>query len=750
MLRHSSPAVARTVQRHALAPPKRHVSQSNDIQKEHLLKPQHLPLTRLAGVLLACFAAQPALAIVTYPGDPGTLGNPGSWRTAEFNRDWGLLSMGAEFAYARGYSGDGIRVGLVDSGYFDAHPQLPASRYSGVTVGGIPAAYNPAYNDSHGTHVSGTVAGGRDGSIGGANNVHGVAFNASVVMGNTHKTDGVLYGIPQTTQTAAQTIENAYVADVYRAVNASNVRIIGTSFGSQPNTEQYQTLLPTTGTGLTGRAGLYGAWAYLSNQSGTQSTWFDGALDAAATGTIIAFSAGNGGYANPSPRAAAAYFRPELEANWLGVTSIRQVLTVNGVSVGQSLNPDGSVNVPGAQLYNQCGVAKWSCLSAPGNAINSSTVTVTGGVPTATYGSSSGTSMAQPHATGAIAVMMERFSYMTNEQILVVAKTTAIQNGTVNNALGVAIPNPTAGQLVVAPDDRNGWGTISLRYAMDGPAQFMGKFAVNTQGQNDTWANNISDVAIRLRKGEDDAEATAWAARKIEMGWTNGLPANATSDERTEYETGVAREAARATRVYNGSLSKAGAGTLVLTGLNTYTGGTEVLGGTLVGRSAAAFGTGNVTVLGGRLAGATTVLGDLRNEAGTVGPGEDGVFGTLAVAGSFTQLAGGTLDFDIGSGGSGDSLSLAGSAVFGGTVDVSFVDGVTAAGVYTLISANHYSGRFGALLVSGLGDGLTASLVYSAGGVSLSVTAVPEPETYAMLLAGLGIVGWMSRRRQRG
>ena len=29
-----------------------------------------------------------------------------------------------------------------------------------------------------------------------------------------------------------------------------------------------------------------------------------------------------------------------------------------------------------------------------------------------------------------------------------------------------------------------------------------------------------------------------------------------------------------------------------------------------------------------------------------------------------------------------------------------------------------------------------------------NVSAVPEPETYAMLLAGLGLVGWMARRRK--
>jgi hypothetical protein len=32
---------------------------------------------------------------------------------------------------------------------------------------------------------------------------------------------------------------------------------------------------------------------------------------------------------------------------------------------------------------------------------------------------------------------------------------------------------------------------------------------------------------------------------------------------------------------------------------------------------------------------------------------------------------------------------------------------------------------------------------------SLTVTAVPEPETYAMLLAGLGLLGGVARRRQR-
>jgi len=36
----------------------------------------------------------------------------------------------------------------------------------------------------------------------------------------------------------------------------------------------------------------------------------------------------------------------------------------------------------------------------------------------------------------------------------------------------------------------------------------------------------------------------------------------------------------------------------------------------------------------------------------------------------------------------------------------------------------------------------------NSGSIKVRVTAVPEPETYAMLLAGLGVIGFMSRRRR--
>jgi len=697
--------------------------------------------SRLTVLLLAGFAAAPAYSITSYPGDPGQLGDPASWRTPEYLRSYGLRSMGAEFAYAAGYAGEGVRIGLVDSGFYFAHPDLPATRFTPVAVGAVTGVWTPAVNDSHGTSVSGLVGGSRDGNA--TTNFHGVAFDASVFVGNTLKGDGALFGIPQATQTVGQTIDQAYIANTYRAVAAvPGVRIVGTSWGSQPNTEQYQTLLPTTGTNLTGRAGALGTWAYLTRGD----TWFSGALDAYKTGAAINFSAGNTGYVNASPRSGAAYFQPELEARWTAVTGIQQSATLNGATVGMTLNPDGSVNIPGVQLYNQCGYAKWSCVAAPSLGTVTSTVTNIATTPTASTGAFSGTSAAQPHATAALGIIMERFSYMTNEQAVSVMRTTAVQNATINDASGVQIINPTAGQIVQVPDDRNGWGTVSLKNAMNGPGQFTGNFAVNTQGQNDTWSNNISDVAIKARRLEDQAEAATWNARKVEKGWNvtpppapPPVPANAADQQAyyasaavndyTEYSVGTARELARNARVYEGSLAKFGAGALTLSGNNSFSGGTDLFGGTLVAASAHALGTGDVDVFGGTLA--------TRSAS------------TVSIGGDLKLGSGSILDLGLGPGGHALLLDVEGLMIFGGQLTISCLAGFLGAGLYDLFDFGSFAGAFSSFAFDGLSSGYTASFVFGANGVDLNVAAVPEPETYAMLLAGLGAIGWAARRRKR-
>jgi autotransporter-associated beta strand protein len=649
----------------------------------------------LLAALLTASVAGPAQAqlstapppITTYDGDPGRVGDPASWRTPEFLRDNGMLSIGAEFAYAAGYSGTGMNIGVVDSGVFEGHRREHGSQATNYAVGDRYHAvvaqggdtgptsgyYNQLFNDLHGTHVTGTIGASRDGigettPAGPAANMHGVAFNADLYVGNTAKTDGVLYGKWPANVTAAQKPDNAYIGNVYRAVNASAtadgkpIRLITSSWGSQPNTEHYGTLEPPAGSPAS--YGLNTAWRYLSapegvaDPDGNTSHWLNGAIDVARTGTIIQFTAGNSGYANPTPRGAAPYYMPELEGRWYTTSGINPGL-------GRTFNADGSVLVPGTQEFNQCGVAKWSCVTAPSRSINSTTVAVVNGVPQPRYQSASGTSMAGPHSAAELALIMARFPYMTNEQALYTLFTSGRQNATIGNP---AVANPDRGKMVAVPDARNGWHTPNLRDAFKGPGQLLGPTTLDTKGYSDTWSNDISDVAIRARKGEDEAEAAAWAQTKADQGWTNGLPANATDVDKTQYETGMRREAARNARVYTGSLTKTGAGTLTLSGENTYTGPTTVAAGTLAGD-------------GG-------VAGDLDvTAAGTLAPGNAfNVGGNARIAGRTVITARGSADYG--------KLRAGGDVVLSGPLTLDLQGPLTPGTKLTLVKGKTVTGTF--------------------------------------------------------
>ena len=52
-------------------------------------------------------------------------------------------------------------------------------------------------------------------------------------------------------------------------------------------------------------------------------------------------------------------------------------------------------------------------------------------------------------------------------------------------------------------------------------------------------------------------------------------------------------------------------------------------------------------------------------------------------------------------------------------------------------------------LILGFNDGLRVDSDYDDMVVGLKVVAIPEPETYALLMAGLGVVGFVARRRRK-
>lgn len=84
-----------------------------------------------------------------------------------------------------------------------------------------------------------------------------------------------------------------------------------------------------------------------------------------------------------------------------------------------------------------------------------------------------------------------------------------------------------------------------------------------------------------------------------------------------------------------------------------------------------------------------------------------------------------------------DGLTL----IIGG-LDLGFNPGPTAP--TTTIIYTGATGNFPFQLVYGECCGGSAVLQ-----ISLPLNAVPEPETYAMMVAGLAALGWVSRRRRR-
>jgi hypothetical protein len=111
----------------------------------------------------------------------------------------------------------------------------------------------------------------------------------------------------------------------------------------------------------------------------------------------------------------------------------------------------------------------------------------------------------------------------------------------------------------------------------------------------------------------------------------------------------------------------------------------------------------------------------------------------------------------------GDSFLVTNhGALLGGTSAVPLQDALTAPdlgtdfgaaladaqfsrGVFALGAGSYRIG--GQLAQSVMFDGV--ALNATVGAVSLTVTAIPEPQTWALLAAGLGIVGSVARRRQR-
>jgi hypothetical protein len=191
------------------------------------------------------------------------------------------------------------------------------------------------------------------------------------------------------------------------------------------------------------------------------------------------------------------------------------------------------------------------------------------------------------------------------------------------------------------------------------------------------------------------------------------------------------------------------AGTGLDEGLGTFDGGTlDVVDGDLTFTDGTIALNADVSVDGG--------AGLFTNEA-TLALGD-----SQTVTGNFTQTSAATLRTILSGSSTYGALTILGAATFAGGLDLdlsafSLAEGQT----FDLLEFASRTGEFTGLSVDGaalasLGanqwayDSLIIQETWTDTSMSLSISAVPEPSTYAMALAGLAGGGWsMFRRRKR-
>jgi len=218
------------------------------------------------------------------------------------------------------------------------------------------------------------------------------------------------------------------------------------------------------------------------------------------------------------------------------------------------------------------------------------------------------------------------------------------------------------------------------------------------------------------------------------------------------------------------SIIKAGTGVLTFDRSNYYTGTTTVREG-LLQIAGSHMNGGMYSIENGGSLGGTGIVGSAVSvlDGGILAPGltNDAIVtaGTFNISGNLTLSNASILSFDLDGldttpgGGANDLVQGIGNLVLDGVLHIEPLGSFTGAGTNEFWTLMTYSGsiadngvQFDAATIALLDPGLMFYVYSFENGaideVRLGIM-VPEPSTWALLVTGLGVIGWLARRRRR-
>jgi subtilisin family serine protease len=286
--------------------------------------------------------------------EPAHISRPTS---AEYRFTGGMDITGIEAAHARGYTGSSAVVAALDTGFFSDHVEL-SGQFSGFynAYTGSELAADAIDVDGHGTHVAGIIA-----------------AKANDYMGVGYAPDTSLLGVRIGDSEGRLTTNSEQTAGAFRWAREHGADFINNSWGPSAHASDFtaEQVEPFISAELT------------EFRTGAQND------------VIYIWANGNDGGGQPSLYAALPQLFPELKDNWVAVANID--------SATGELHPSSQA----------CGDARDWCISAPGTNISAPSI-----LGSEYYAIMTGTSMAAPAVTGALAVLKDAFPMLTNEQIV--------------------------------------------------------------------------------------------------------------------------------------------------------------------------------------------------------------------------------------------------------------------------------------------------------------------------------------------